>query len=130
MARKAQRPCRTINCGNLTRETYCEIHKRTDLENLQQKRKEYNREIRSPKLNQFYSSSEWQRARAVAIERDNHLCQRCLKAGTLKRAELVHHKVEVKDDWSQRLALDNLESLCHKCHNKHHKQAPPGGKSF
>lgn len=130
MARKAQRPCRAINCGRLTRETYCEIHKRVGQETQQQKRKEYNRQIRTPEINQFYSSSEWQRVRAVAIERDNYLCQRCLKAGTLTRAALVHHKVEVKEDWSQRLALDNLESLCHRCHNKHHKQTPPGVKSF
>ncbi|WP_349773696.1 HNH endonuclease [Sutcliffiella horikoshii] len=55
------------------------------------------------------------------MERDNHLCQRCIKQSKLQAAQLVHHIVEVKVDWSKRLELTNLESICHSCHNKHHK---------
>ncbi|TWK49239.1 hypothetical protein CHCC20347_1522 [Bacillus paralicheniformis] len=33
---------------------------------------------------------------------------------------MVHHIVEVKQDWSKRLDLSNLESLCNACHNKVH----------
>ncbi|PAE58568.1 HNH endonuclease, partial [Bacillus licheniformis] len=35
-------------------------------------------------------------------------------------ADMVHHIVEVKQDWSKRLDLSNLESLCNACHNKVH----------
>ncbi|WP_399533503.1 HNH endonuclease [Gemella sp.] len=33
-------------------------------------------------------------------------------------ANLVHHKVEVRTDWSKRLEMSNLESVCRNCHNK------------
>lgn len=33
---------------------------------------------------------------------------------------MVHHIVELLDDWDKALDMDNLESLCNPCHNKHH----------
>ncbi|MEU3039173.1 HNH endonuclease [Nocardia salmonicida] len=35
---------------------------------------------------------------------------------------IVHHKVELKEDWSKRLDMDNLEVVCIGCHNKIHKK--------
>lgn len=126
MARKAKRPCGEIGCGNLTEKTYCETHQKNAEENRRKSTQIYNRYGRDSKINAFYLSKEWKRVRALAYERDNGLCQRCLKGSVLKRADVVHHIVEVKEDWSLRLTLDNLESLCHSCHNAHHKSGPPG----
>lgn len=116
MAKKPLRPCREIGCSNLTRKSYCKIHKKNAHKN-------YNL-LRDKETESFYKSSAWQRLRRLAYERDNGLCQRCLKAGILKRADVVHHIVEIKVDWSKRLELSNLESLCHTCHNTIHKSAP------
>ncbi|MCM3619172.1 HNH endonuclease [Sutcliffiella horikoshii] len=117
MVRKPQRPCREIGCGKLTRDSYCEIHKKSQ----QEITRNYNQYNRDDKVNGFYQSTGWRRARRLALERDNHLCQRCIKQSKLQAAQLVHHIVEVKVDWSKRLELTNLESICHSCHNKHHK---------
>ncbi|WP_311136080.1 HNH endonuclease [Mammaliicoccus sciuri] len=46
----------------------------------------------------------------------------CLQHGVItNRSLIVHHKIELKQDWSKRLAMDNLETVCRECHNKVHK---------
>nr|WP_091480145.1 HNH endonuclease [Gracilibacillus orientalis] len=122
MVNKPLKPCGEISCGILTRETYCEIHKKSAQE-ISQK---IYRKSRDKNIDGFYKSYQWQRLRAVAYERDKGLCQRCLKRGTLKRADVVHHIVEVLVDWSRRFDLGNLESVCHACHNREHKTGPRG----
>lgn len=117
MAHKALRPCSEIGCNNLTRKTYCKTHEK----NAQKITRNYNQYKRDPKINSFYKSTKWQKVRAVALARDKGLCLRCLKQGRVRQAQVVHHLVEVKDDWKQRYNLDNLESLCHECHNRLHK---------
>lgn len=124
--KKPQRPCREVNCGNLTRDIWCDIHRKTGEDSRRDMQRVYNKTVRPEHINRFYGSSQWQRVRSLAIERDNHLCQSCLKDGVLEPARVVHHIEEVKDNWNQRLSLDNLESLCHKCHNRHHKRVPRG----
>lgn len=122
--RKSQKPCAEFGCGNLTRNTYCKTHQK----NAQESTRKYDKEIRDPITNAFYRSVEWVKVRLLALERDNHLCQWCLKDGELNKADVVHHIIEVKDNWSLRLVLSNLVSLCHKCHNRHHKGSPRGQK--
>lgn len=117
--RKPLRPCREITCNNLTRDTWCESHKKSQ----QEITRNYNQYKRDDKLNGFYRSAQWQRVRELALVRDNYLCQRCLKDKKIQKAQVVHHIVEVKVDWSKRLDLSNLESLCHTCHNRHHKKS-------
>ena len=126
MARKPMRPCAEISCGKLTENNYCKIHEKNVIENHRKTTQIYNRYGRDPEVNSFYKSADWKRLRALAIERDNGLCQRCSAKGIIKKANVVHHIVEVKDDWNQRLSLSNLESLCHSCHNNHHKTGPRG----
>lgn len=60
--------------------------------------------------------------REQALIRDMYLCQQCLKDGIVNDKQLiVHHKIEVKEDWGKRLELENLETVCTQCHNKIHK---------
>jgi len=125
--RKPQRPCREFGCSKLTRETYCEIHKHTGEKIAQEKNQQYNMYNRPKHIDGFYKSTQWVQVRALALVRDNYLCQRCLKSGILQKAQVVHHLVEVKEDWNRRLDVDNLECLCHKCHNQHHKRTAPRG---
>lgn len=120
--RKPNKPCAEVGCSNLTRKTYCKNHE----ENEQETARNYNKYQRDPEVNSFYRSYAWQRVRAMALERDNYLCKRCVKQGRLVTANVVHHVVEVKTDWSLRLDIDNLESVCHACHNAEHKTVPRG----
>lgn len=68
----------------------------------------------------FYKSREWRWLRGVALHRDNYECQLCKRVGKHTRADCVHHLQEVRKVPLLSLTLDNLQSLCNKCHNKVH----------
>ncbi|UXR83217.1 HNH endonuclease signature motif containing protein [Staphylococcus sp. IVB6214] len=68
----------------------------------------------------FYRSKAWRKIREVALDRDNHLCQKCLEDGKITDAKIVHHIVYVDQDFNKALNLDNLMSVCQKCHNQIH----------
>jgi 5-methylcytosine-specific restriction endonuclease McrA len=80
----------------------------------------YDKYKRDPEARAFYKSKAWQDCRSFILERDNHLCQECLKHKKITPADMVHHIVELKDDKSKALDEDNLISLCNPCHNKEH----------
>lgn len=88
----------------------------------------YNKYKRNKESQQLYQSAAWRKARELALKRDAYLCVPCLLNKKIKRAEVVHHIIEVKDDMSLALTLDNLQSICHSCHNKHHKSAESNRK--
>lgn len=83
--------------------------------------RKYDEFIRDAEIVRFYHSTAWKKVRSYVLIRDNHLCQECLKNDIVRSAELVHHKNEVKEQWSQRLSLINCISLCKSCHNIMHK---------
>lgn len=66
----------------------------------------------------FYNSKTWRKKRLEALRRDKHECQICRRYGKSVKATQVHHIVEINEDWSLRLTLSNLTSLCGSCHNK------------
>lgn len=80
----------------------------------------------------FYKSAAWRRVRALALMRDNGICQDCLAAkrrGEVvkpRTATVVHHIVPVEQDPSRAMDLDNLISLCDACHNKRHPEKGAG----
>ncbi|MEC2307821.1 HNH endonuclease [Bacillus atrophaeus] len=119
MPLKPMRICAAPGCPSLTRSRYCDAHKKQQ----QEETKHYNKHSRNKTITSFYKSTDWKRTRQLALIRDNYLCQHCLKDHCFTPADMVHHIVEVKEDWAKRLDLDNLVSLCNACHNKVH-----GGK--
>ncbi len=78
--------------------------------------------IRQDKLVKFYQCREWRKLRLEALERDHYECQICKRKGKYRRAQNVHHIKEVKSRPDLALTLDNLESVCIKCHNEIHKK--------
>ena len=66
---------------------------------------------------QFYKSKEWRKVRELVIIRQGGICNRCNKP-----VEEIHHIIPLTDenytDPSISLNLDNLEGLCHDCHNE------------
>lgn len=87
----------------------------------------------------FYNSTMWKHKRMQILERDHYECQDCRKrlrdaaaAGDIlrgeekkiRRAEEVHHIVELKEHLELGLEEDNLISLCVPCHNLRHGRAP------
>ena len=82
----------------------------------------------------FYCSPKWEKLRQVALTRDNRECQECKRQGRVtvdskkvegekKKVRMnVHHIKELEEHPELALDLDNLETLCLKCHNQIHNK--------
>lgn len=76
----------------------------------------------------FRSSYIWQKKAEEIKERDNYLCQFCIRnyKGTKSRLNSVrlsvHHAVPLKEDFELRLENDNLITTC----DVHHEMAESG----
>lgn len=116
MALRPLKPCKLRGCHNLTRDKngYCEEHK--DMSSS----KEYNRQRLDRREQSFYNSGAWKKVRGLRLSMDNGLCQHCLREKKVSVADTVHHIQPIKSNWDKRLDIDNLISLCFKCHNKVH----------
>ncbi len=117
MPKKASHLCNKPGCVNLTREWYCDNHKKEN--------NRYNYERNDKDYTRFYYTKEWKRVRELVLQRDDYLCVRCRNNGIIKLAEMVHHKIRIKIVYCIRLDLSNLESLCEACHNKIDYKPPP-----
>lgn len=77
----------------------------------------------------FYHSPAWRRARDAAMRRAHGLCEECLARGTVRPAEIVHHKVELTpanvSDPSVATDPSNLECVCRECHARLHGARGP-----
>lgn len=77
-----------------------------------------------PRKDKFYATNAWVNARNAYIRSVGGLCERCLKAGVIRGAEFVHHKIHLTDtnvnDPDIALSFDNLEALCRNCHAAEH----------
>lgn len=107
-------PCRAIRCPNLVNRRqrgYCDEHKAL------------RAWVQTKTATQRGYGSAWRKVRAVALERDNYLCQGCLREGRYTHATDVDHITPKAcggtDD------LGNLQSLCQACHKT--KTAQEGG---
>lgn len=85
----------------------------------------------------FYATKAWKTARDTTNNRCNFLCLPCLAIeegaenewdiienigyGT-ENADVVHHIVELKEDYNLRIAQHNLITLCDKHHNVVHNE--------
>lgn len=116
--------CLKMGCNNLVKppEKYCNQHKHIEEKKKKERNKFYDRYKRNSQAKAFYNSNEWKIARRFILNRDAHLCQECLKQGRITKADTVHHIIELNQDWSKRLEITNLESICRKCHNKHKRK--------
>ena len=119
---KPKKPCAKPGCPNLTDGRYCEEHQEEAEKRKAESNRFYDKHVRDKQAEAFYKSKAWVAARQQALIRDNYLCQECLKQGRITRADTVHHKIELKRDWSKRLQIDNLVSLCTECHNRMHSR--------
>ncbi|URZ06478.1 HNH endonuclease [Clostridium felsineum] len=80
-------------------------------------------------LQNFYASSKWRSLRFnLIMERSNSkgivICEKCKKP-ILKPIDVHgHHKIELTpenvNDYSISLNPDNIELICHECHDKEH----------
>lgn len=77
----------------------------------------------------FYKSYTWQKCRSTILERDDYLCQVCLRdKGEPTPADTVHHILHLKDRPDLALEESNLMSVCFDCHNDLHPEKGFGVK--
>jgi 5-methylcytosine-specific restriction endonuclease McrA len=73
------------------------------------------RRYRASRQRRIRSTAAWQKARALARERDGQRCARCPSTTNLS----VHHIVSLEDG-GEAFALNNLITLCRSCHSAQH----------
>lgn len=56
----------------------------------------------------------WRRKRKLVIQRDDGLCQPCLRVGIIKSFDAVDHKVPLSQGGSD--DENNLQCICNDCH--------------
>ncbi|NSW92832.1 MAG: HNH endonuclease [Firmicutes bacterium] len=104
---KPLKPCNYPGCPNLTRERYCEVHKK----------QEHDYDERRGTAAQRGYDVKWQRARKVFLTR-HPLCVECQKQGRITSATVVDHIMPHKGN--QELFWDetNWQPLCKWCHDR------------
>jgi len=109
--------CNQANCHTLIpmSERYCPKHKR---DVTAKKNKDYNKFKRNKSHQHFYNSTEWKKARTIAMQRTGGLCEECMKFDLVVKADVVDHIIPISQDFSKRLDQINLRPLCHSHHNK------------
>lgn len=75
----------------------------------------------------FYNSSAWQQTRLAYMASRHGLCERCGRPGLI-----VHHRKALRpqdmSDPGRTLGWDNLELLCHHCHDLEHMSKHPAAR--
>lgn len=80
------------------------------------------------KMNRFRSTEAWKRKSVEIRQRDNYLCQICIRKlyNTIRQYNYdnlsVHHAIPITDDWDKRLDDDNLITGC----SMHHEMMEDG----
>lgn len=114
-----KRECNVIGCTKLidSRESYCEKHRK---ETKLKFHKNYNEISREKWLSDIYNSKLWCSTRFLKINQDP-LCEKCRDFGIVRKAEIVHHIIPIREDPSLAYVVGNLQSVCRECHEKIHR---------
>ena len=75
----------------------------------------------------FYNSTAWQQTRLAYMTHRHGLCERCGAPGLI-----VHHRKALRPqdmgNPKRTLGWDNLELLCHRCHDLEHMAKHPAAR--
>jgi len=109
MPYKPLHPCNHPGCPNLTRERFCDVHRKQEHSN-------YNKYTRDKVATAFYNSPAWRSLSKLKLARDP-FCEICRGRGEFVKATCVDHVKEMRDD-GVALDIENLQSLCQSCHSR------------
>lgn len=118
MPARPARPCRHPCCSKLSRDGsgFCDAHQEDRHAGRFADRARGSRHERG-------YGSEWDKKRRLILQRDNGLCQPCLKGGRVSGATQVDHIIPKAEGGTD--DDSNLQSICVPCHKA--KTATEGG---
>lgn len=102
MPSRAPRPCTQPGCpAYATKRGRCDAHQpKHGWNHGKSKRERYGK--------------DWPKKKRVVLERDNYLCQTCMRAGRVTQTNQVDHIIPKMA--GGRDSFDNLEAICDSCH--------------
>lgn len=109
--------------------TYCDKHQVEYEENQKQRHNQYKQQRDDKKEQAFYCSDAWLKTRGLSKTRYNGLC--LWSYYILNRivfCDVVHHIVELKEQWDLRLSVANLIPLSESIHQQIHQIYKQGKK--
>ena len=111
MPKLPPRPCPTARCRNMTtRNGRCDDHQPIA----------WASSVGKTPTERGYGAA-WRKLRNLALKRDSHLCQLCLRNGIVTLATEVDHILNKARGGTD--SMDNLQSVCRSCHRlKTHKE--------
>lgn len=112
MPTRSLKPCGKPFCKALTRDYYCDEHKKKDTDRASAHRRGYD--------------GEWRKYRVGFIAR-NPLCIECLKEGIYTVATVVDHIIPHKGDRELFWDSKNHQALCTSHHNRKTAREDMGG---
>lgn len=110
--------CAQAGCKTITKNRNCnECQRIADIKSKQysKKRAVKSKVSMNKSSRAFYGTTAWKTLRDRKLQKDP-LCQMCLSKGFLKDGHDIDHIIEIKDDYSLRLDIRNLQTLCRSCH--------------
>ena len=92
-------------------------------EQIRRKQAAYNRR-RDPKYGKFYRSNAWRTLSRTYLQQAGYKCEAHAHPDCTGLAVEVHHvkPIQTPEGWELRLAWDNLEAVCTRCHNVRHPE--------
>lgn len=111
--------CNRNGCNKLVPQgvRYCAAHTIDKTAENRERHKEYDAHCRNQTAKAFYNSSEWKAARARALARDTGIdIYLYITEGRVVPADMVHHIVELQEDYTKRCDIDNLISVSDTTH--------------
>ncbi|WP_017416777.1 hypothetical protein [Clostridium tunisiense] len=101
---------------------YCSKHQAIHAEAEKARHTEYRLKRPDKKEQDFYNTLEWKRIRDVARAMQNGVdVFSYYILDKVEEAETYHHIIEIKEDWTRRLDIDNLIGLTESNHRRIHK---------
>ena len=107
--------CKAGGCRQLTKTKYCKDHIHLEGSEKAKRNKVYN-EKRTPAAKLGYDK-HWRKARRFYMK-NHYFCEICNR----EKATICHHIQCIEERPDLRLRLDNLQAVCHGCHNELHKR--------
>ena len=111
MPSRPLRPCNHVGCVELVVKGYCDKHKKQNQKQQDQRRGNFR---------ERGYSAQWDKVRKIKLQ-NYPLCEQCINKGSIEPATLVHHILSLVKGGSL-LDMDNLMSVCVKCHDEIHMQ--------